>query len=153
MDGFHTGIEGMQPAIDHSAGYLPDAVWSGTRGYIEDVCKQLNGCFRSAYYDASLVMMRRLFETLIIEAYEQLNRKSEIEIGGGNYHMFSGLVLTRATGKNAHAGLNVGRNTKNWRLDAVKALGDRSAHDRRFTATALQTLLRYSSMCDLEHKT
>jgi hypothetical protein len=126
------GIHGMQPAIDHSTGYLSNAIWDGTRRYIESVCKQLNGCFRSAYYDAALVMMRRLFETLIIEAYEHLNRKSEIEISGGNYHMFAGLV-ERATGKNAHAGLNIGRNTKNA-LDAVKALGDRSAHDRRFMA-------------------
>src|SRR4051812_17715010 len=29
------GIEGMQPEMDHSAGYLPDAVWLATRGYIE----------------------------------------------------------------------------------------------------------------------
>ena len=52
-DWLPAGIEGMQPAMDHSAGYLPDAVWTGTRSYIECVCKQLNGCFRSCYYDAA----------------------------------------------------------------------------------------------------
>jgi hypothetical protein len=127
-------LAGVQPRINHAEGYVPEAVWTNTRDYIERVCRQLNGCFAQAYYDAALVMLRRLLETLIIEAYEHLNRKSEIEIGGGNYHMLAGLV-ERATGKNNHQGLNIGRNTKNA-LDAVKSLGDRSAHDRRFNACA-----------------
>jgi len=126
-----TDIEGMQPPMDHATGYLPEAVWIGTRGYIESVCRQLNGCFRAAYYDAALVMLRRLLETLVIEAYEKLNRQSEIKDTSNNYHMF-GKLVDRATG---NPGLNVGRNTKNA-LEAVKALGDRSAHDRRFNACA-----------------
>ncbi len=133
-DWFPAGFAGVQPEIDHAEGYLPEAVWKNTRGYVESVAKQLNGCFRSAYYDAALVMLRRLLETLIIEAYEHLNRKSEIEVSSGNYHMLAGLV-ERASGKNAHPGLNIGRNTKNA-LEAVKGLGDRSAHDRRFEACA-----------------
>ncbi|WP_020469617.1 DUF4145 domain-containing protein [Zavarzinella formosa] len=127
-------IEGMQPVMNHAEGYLPEAVWIKTRGYIEAVSKQLNGCFRAGYYDAALVMLRRLFETLIIEVYEHLGRKDEIEAGGGNVHMLAGLV-DRATGKQPHKGINIGRNTKNA-LEAVKALGDRSAHDRRFNACA-----------------
>ncbi len=127
-------LDGVQPAVNHAEGYLPEAIWINTRGYVESVCKQLNGCFSHAYYDGALVMLRRLLETLIIEAYEHLGRKSEIEIGGGNYHMLAGLV-ERATGKNTHPGLNIGRNTKNA-LEAVKAFGDRSAHDRRFNACA-----------------
>jgi len=127
-------IDGIQPAIDHTQAYLPEAVWISTRGYIEAVCKQLNGCFAHGYYDGALVMLRRLLETLVIEAYEHDGRKAEIEAGGGSYHMLAGLV-ERATGKNAHRGLNIGRNTRNA-LEAVKALGDRSAHDRRFNACA-----------------
>src|SRR5262245_55572392 len=37
-------IDGIQPTMDHSMGYLPEAVWKNTRGYIEAVCKELNGC-------------------------------------------------------------------------------------------------------------
>ena len=133
-DWLPTGIDGMQPAMDHSAGYLPDAVWIGTRGYIENVCKQLNGCFRSAYYDAASVMLRRLMETLFIEAYEHVKRESEIRDGDGNYFMLKNLV-ERASGKPPHAGLNLGRDAKK-NLEDVKALGDRSAHNRRFVANA-----------------
>lgn len=133
-DWLPTGIDGMQPAMDHSAGYLPDAVWVGTRGYIESVCKQLNGCFRASYYDAASVMLRRLMETLIIEAYEHLKRESEIKDGDGNYFMLKHLV-DRASGRPPHAGLNLGRDAKK-NLEDVKALGDRSAHNRRFVAHA-----------------
>ena len=133
-DWLPAGIDGMQPAMDHSTGYLTDAVWMGTRGYIESVCKQLNGCFRAAYYDAASVMLRRLVETLIIEAYEYLKRETEIKDGDGNYFMLKHLV-ERANGKPPHAGLNLGRDAKK-NLEDVKALGDKSAHNRRFVAHA-----------------
>jgi hypothetical protein len=129
-----SGIDGMQPEMDHAAGYLPDAVWIGTRKYIESVCKQLNGCFRSCYYDAASVMLRRLMETLIIEAYEHLKRESEIKDTDGNYYMLRHLV-DRASGRPPHSGLNLGRDAKK-NLDDVKALGDKSAHNRRFSAHA-----------------
>ena len=133
-DWLPSGIDGMQPAMDHSAGYLPDAVWIGTRNYIENVCKQMNGCFRACYYDAACVMLRRLMETLIIEAYEHLKRDSEIKDTDGNYYMLKNLV-DRANGRPPHPGLNLGRDAKK-NLDDVKALGDKSAHNRRFNANA-----------------
>jgi hypothetical protein len=129
-----SGIDGMQPAINHSTGYVTDAIWNSTRGYIEDVCKQLNGCFHASYYDAASVMLRRLVETLIIEAYEYLNRKAEIQDTDGNYFMLKNLV-DRANGKTPHTGINLGRDAKKT-LEDVKALGDKSAHNRRFIAHA-----------------
>ncbi len=129
-----SNIDGVQPAMDHSTGYLSEAVWKGTRGYIESVCKQLNGCFQHAYYDAASVMLRRLMETLVIEAYEHLNRQNEIKDGDGNYFMLKHLV-DRANGKTPHVGLNLGRDAKK-NLEEVKALGDKSAHNRRFEAHA-----------------
>lgn len=129
-------IDGFQPEMNHAEGYLPEAVWSNTRGYIESVCKQLNGCFKAAYYDAASVMLRRLLETLIIEAYEHLNRDSEIKDNGGtgNYYMLKELVA-RANGTASHAGLNLGRDAKKT-LDDVKTRGDKSAHNRRYNAVA-----------------
>ena len=38
-------------------------------GLSEEVCRELNGSFKHAYYNAAAVMLRRLLETLIIEAY------------------------------------------------------------------------------------
>ncbi len=125
-------LDGIQPAMDHSAGYLPEPVWRNTRGYIEEVCRELNGCFRSAYYNAAAVMLRRLLETLIIEAYEHLGRESEIKDAGGNYLMLSDLA-ERACGEKNHQGLNLGRDSKKA-LKEARNVGNWSAHARRFLA-------------------
>lgn len=133
-DWFAGNLDGVQPRINHAEGYVPEAVWIDTRDYIEKVCRQLNGCFAHAYYDGAFVMLRRLLETLIIEAYDHLNRREEIDDGSGNPLPF-GKLVERAKGENNHKGLSMGRNTKNA-LAEVKKLGDRSAHDRRFNACA-----------------
>ena len=127
-------LEGIQPAMDHAAGYLPEAIWKNTRGYIEEVCRELNGSFQHAYYNAAAVMLRRLLETLIIEAYEHLGRETEIKNGGGNYLMLSDLA-ERVCGETAHKGINLGRDSKKA-LKEARSVGNWSAHARRFLAHA-----------------
>jgi hypothetical protein len=127
-------LEGVQPAIDQSTGYLPEAIWKNTRGYVEDVCREFNGSFYHGYYNAAAVMLRRLLETLIIEAYEHLNREIEIKDGGGNYLMLSDLA-ERVCGENGHKGLNLGRDSKKA-LKEARSIGNWSAHARRFLAHA-----------------
>lgn len=127
-------LDGIQPAIDHTSGYLPGPVWNNTRGYIQEVCRELNGCFQHAYYNAAAVMLRRLLETLIIEAYEHLGRETEIKDGGGNPLMLSDLA-ERACGEKGHKGLNLGRDSKKA-LKEVRNVGNWSAHARRFLAHA-----------------
>lgn len=118
-----------KPAIDQELGFLPCGVWEKTRGYIEKVCVQLNGCFQFEFYDAASVLVRRLIETLIIECYEYLKREAEIKGSDGNYLMLKDLV-NRATGA---SGLTLGRDAQRALKD-VKELGDRSAHNRRYNA-------------------
>lgn len=127
-------LDGIQPAIDHASGYLPEPIWKNTRGYIEEVCRELNGCFYHAYYNAAAVMLRRLLETLIIEAYEHLDRETEIKDGGGNYLMLSELA-ERVCGDKGHKGIHLGRDSKKALKDA-RSVGNWSAHARRFLAHA-----------------
>jgi hypothetical protein len=75
-----------------------------------------------------------LLETLIIEAYEHLNREVEIKDNGGNYLMLNDLA-ERACAENAHKGLNLGRDSKKALRDA-RNVGNWSAHARRFLAHA-----------------
>src|SRR5882762_2608994 len=44
------GLEGIQPAMDHDSVYLQEPIWKNSRGYIEEVCRELNGSFKHAYY-------------------------------------------------------------------------------------------------------
>lgn len=74
-------------------------------------------------------MMRRLVETLLIEAYEALGRENEIKDGSDNYLMLRDIV-SRALGA-THIGL--GRDAKDA-LSKIKEMGDRSAHNRRYNA-------------------
>jgi hypothetical protein len=127
-------LDGIQPVMDHASGYLPEAIWKNTRGYIEGVCRELNSSFHHAYYNAAAVMLRRLLETLVIEAYEHLGRENEIKDGGGNYLMLGDLA-ERASGENGHKGINLGRDSKKALKDA-RNIGNWSAHARRFLAHA-----------------
>ena len=115
--------------VNLETGFLPADLWRGTRGYIEKVCVQLNGCYQYGFYDAASVMCRRLIETLIIECYEHLNREGEIRDGSGNYLMLGDLVDKVLS----PSGLSVGRESKTG-LTQLKKLGDRCAHNRRYNA-------------------
>jgi len=117
------------PIVDMSDAYIPRQIWSGTRNYIEKVATQLCGCWEHKFYDAAAVMLRRLAETLVIEAYEALGRQDEIKDHEGNYFML-GTLVDRSC---AHNGINLGREAKGALKD-MKEHGDRSAHNRRINA-------------------
>jgi hypothetical protein len=117
------------PIVDMSSAFIPSEIWSGTRNYIEKVAVQLCGCWEQKFYDAAAVMLRRLAETLVIEAYEKLGRHCEIQDASRNYFMLGSLV-DKACGEN---GLSLGRESK-VALIEIKDQGDRSAHNRRINA-------------------
>ena len=102
---------------------------NGTRGYIERVAHQANGCYAQGWYDASAVMLRRLLETLIIECYEAHEIADRIKDGTGNYYFLRDMIDCLL----AETTWTLGRNVKTV-LPKLKELGDKSAHSRRFNA-------------------
>lgn len=109
---------------------LPRAIAAGTRGYIERVVDQINGCYEHGWFDGCAVMMRRLLETLIIEAFEVYKIPANIKNPAtGDFYYLSDLI-TKALSEKAW---NLGRNTKSA-LKRLKLIGDQSAHSRRFNA-------------------
>jgi Domain of unknown function (DUF4145) len=108
---------------------LPMAVIQNTRGYIEKIVQQANGCYEHQWYDACAVMIRRLVETLTIELYEARGKSAEIQDNDGNYLMLKDLVDRITSDKS----WNLSRETKQA-LPLLKSLGDRSAHNRRYLA-------------------
>jgi hypothetical protein len=101
----------------------------GTRGYLEKVANQANGAYSQGWYDASAVMIRRLLETLVIEAFEAHSRSSEIKNTNGDFLYLRDLI-DRTIKSTAW---NLSRNTK-IALPRLKDIGDKSAHSRRFNA-------------------
>lgn len=108
---------------------VPPAVVRGTRGYIEKITNQVNGTYERGWYDSCAVMMRRLLETLIIEAFENHKLQSKITNSNGDYYYLSDLISAAL----AEPSWSLSRNTKSV-LPKLKDVGDKSAHSRRFIA-------------------
>jgi hypothetical protein len=108
---------------------LSPAVVRGTRGYLEMVSNQINGSFEKGWYDAAAVMMRRLLETVIIEAFEERGINERIMSKDGNYVYLRDLIAAALNEKT----WTLTRNTRTS-LPRLKALGDLSAHSRRYVA-------------------
>jgi len=99
------------------------------RGYLVTVGREMNGCYASGWYDACLVMMRRLLETCIIEAYEGCGIAAEIKDPQGDFLQLSQLIQKAV----AETRWNLSRNTRSA-LPILRNVGHMSAHSRRFTA-------------------
>ena len=113
-----------------SQSVLPRSLVSNTRGYMERVVDQVNGCYEKGWFDGCAVMMRRLLETLIIECFEKHGIANKIkDTRTGDFLYLSELIghTIRETA------WNLGRNTKKA-LPHLKAVGDQSAHSRRYNA-------------------
>lgn len=50
-----------------------------TRRYLETLVFQVNGSYQFGFYDACMVLCRRLIETLLIEAFEQSGKSAAIK--------------------------------------------------------------------------
>jgi hypothetical protein len=101
----------------------------GTRGYIERVSNQINGAYENGWYDACAVMLRRLIETLIIEAFERYKIESKIQNSNGDFLFLRDLIDKLLS----ETSWNLGRNVKQA-LPKLKDIGDKSAHSRRYIA-------------------
>jgi hypothetical protein len=119
--------EGTRPLNEF---VLPHALVKGTRGYIERVVFQINGCYEKGWFDGCAVMMRRLIETLIIECFEKHRIADKIKNAPNGDFLFLRDLIDKLLQEPTW---NLGRNAKQA-LSKLKDVGDQSAHSRRFNA-------------------
>ena len=79
--------EGLRAA---SQRVIPMSIVRATRGYIERIANQANGAYDNGWYDACAVMIRRLLETLIIEAFEHEQIADKIKNSAGGLFLPQG---------------------------------------------------------------
>ena len=108
---------------------LPLALTRNTRGYIEKVANQINGCYEKGWFDGCAVMMRRLLETLIIECFEKHGIADKIKDPKGDFLYLRDLITKTLQ----ETKWSLGRNVKSA-LPDLKDIGDKSAHGRRYNA-------------------
>lgn len=104
--------------------------FEGVRGYIKFIAEEINLCYDNTAYTACSVLLRRLIETLIIEAYERKGLESKIKDVNNDYFMFAGLVQAYTK----ELALSPSRGIKK-NLPNIKYLGDNAAHNKKFIAT------------------
>jgi hypothetical protein len=99
------------------------------RGYLLKIGRQMNGCHESGWLDACAVMMRRLIELSIIEAFEGKGIANKVQDADGNFVQLSDLI----TAALSEPKFGLSRNTKTA-LPQLRDIGHRSAHGRYYTA-------------------
>jgi hypothetical protein len=119
--------EGTRPSSEHVLAY---SHVKNTRGYLERVLNQINGCYEHGWFDGCAVMMRRMVETLIIECYEAEKIAGQIKNPStGEFYMLKDLISRIIV----QPEFNIGRGAKQG-LGRLKEIGDYSAHSRRYIA-------------------
>ena len=116
-------LEGRKPKTNQVIDFN---LVKGTRGYIERTVHQINGTYENGWYDACAVMLRRLIEILIIEAFEKHRITSRIKDDNGNFYRLNKLITKTY-------------NESTWTLEnngeilrKLKDIGNWSAHKRRY---------------------
>lgn len=110
--------------VDVSESIIPNALVSGTRKYLEALVHEINGCYDYGFYDACVVLCRRLMESLIIEIYISAKRHHEIQ-NDGVFIPLEKLINYIKSDRN----FVLGRSTPKT-MTMIKKLGDTAAHDR-----------------------
>ena len=131
------------PAIQVKGEYLPPEWTAGTRKYLEQLVRQINGCYEAGFYDACATLCRRLMESLIIECYVTAGRAHDIQ-RVGVFVLLDALVAKITSDKL----MSLSRNTPAIMRD-VKTIGDTAAHDRTYITPKLDLddiRLRYRHM-------
>jgi hypothetical protein len=116
--------------VDAEDGLFPICILKQAgRGYMVNVGIQMNGSYKSGWCDAAAVMMRRLLETVIVEAFEANHMDSRIKDGGGEFFQLTELVNAALN----EPSWNLTRTTKKA-LPKLRNVGHLSAHSRRYNA-------------------
>ena len=115
----------------NSSSVLDSDVFANARKYTQSVVWQINASYDAALFDCCAVMCRRLFETLLIDAFDSQGQLELIRDSNGDILMLSGIIRVLR----GQRSFNVGRQTKQA-SDKLKDIGDWSAHNRTFIARA-----------------
>ena len=115
--------------IESKSEIIDEQKFVGKRKYLDQLIRQINHSYANNCYDAAAVLMRRLFEVLLVLSYQNLGIDDEIKDTSGNgYLMLEGIVNNA---KNNQI-LKLSRIKKEF--DTFRMVGNFSAHNITYTA-------------------
>ena len=116
--------------IDTNSELLDLTIFLGHAGYLDKLFKQADKCYTCNCYDACAVILRRIFEILLIESYKNFHIEEQIKNGNGNYKMLDGICQNAKCNET----LDLSRNLKED-LDKIRNLGNFAAHKITYNTT------------------
>ncbi|PKM39464.1 MAG: hypothetical protein CVV04_10680 [Firmicutes bacterium HGW-Firmicutes-9] len=114
--------------VESSSELIDEVKFCGKEHSIDSLIKQINHSYNANCYDACAVLMRRVFEILIVFTYQKFGISSEIKDTHGNYHQLETLVnkiINNST-------IDLGRIKKDFHL--IRQVGNYSAHSLTYIA-------------------
>jgi hypothetical protein len=118
-------LDGSTPASQHDTLFLPDDLVGDHHSVLKKILWEINRTYASACYNSCAGMIRRLAESLLINAYEHHGLRAVIVDPNGDYLSFKDLI-TKAC---AQPEFRLTRETKRV-LPDLKFFGDLAAHNR-----------------------
>lgn len=111
---------------------IEEAKFCGKRSYLDRLIKQINFTYGHNCYDACAILLRRLFEVLLVLTYQNKGLEACITKADGSHKMLEGIVKDAV--QNVQLGIPA-RISKNF--DAFREVGNNSAHSITYTAGKL----------------
>lgn len=115
--------------IESTSEIIDEVKFCGKRQFLDKLIKQVNHCYAKNCYDACAVLMRRMFEVLLVLSYQNYGIDDDIKDSAGTgYIMLEGIV------KNAKSNTTLKLSRIKNEFDAFRKVGNFSAHNITYTA-------------------
>lgn len=115
--------------IESSSELIDESKFCGKLGYLDKIIKQINHTYSHNCYDACAVLMRRLFEILLVLTYQNTGNEAAITRSDGTHLMLEGIVKDAVQNKGLGIPSRISKNFNDFR-----EVGNNSAHSITYTA-------------------
>lgn len=111
---------------------IEEAKFCGKRNFLDRLIQQINFTYGHNCYDACAVLMRRLFEVLLVLTYQNKGIETDITKPDGRHKMLEGIVKDAVQNKALGIPARIAKN-----FEAFREVGNNSAHSIAYTAGKL----------------
>lgn len=115
--------------IESSSELIDEIKFCGKRGYLDRLIKQINHTYSHNCFDACAVLMRRLFEILLVLTYQNAGIEDAISNPDRTHLMLEAIVKDAVQNKALGIPARISKN-----FDAFREVGNNSAHSITYTA-------------------
>lgn len=129
LESQHASLWNDTENIESSSELIDENKFCGKRGYIDKLIKQINHTYSHNCFDACAVLMRRLFEILLVLTYQKTGNEAAITRSDGTHLMLEGIVKDAVQNKRLGIPSRISKN-----FEAFREVGNNSAHSITYTA-------------------